>query len=823
MIKNIILVSIGVFQTHIIKNINQLLKLGFKSIHIITEYKNFTKLPNHNHIHLIDSKKINVNYFNQNSKLNKRFRNGFWNNTSKRFFIIYEYMKSNDIKHVLHLENDVLLYSDMNYDLDDKIYLTMDSKNRCVPGIIYIPRYELLTKLIDNFNFTQNDMINLAKFYTNNKDIVKTFPIIDNSIDNCIYNENFQEFNSIFDGAAIGQYLGGVDPRNISGDTTGFVNETCEIKYDKYTFKWLKKGKYYFPYIEINNNMIFINNLHIHCKKLENFRMENPVENKYIQIQKDNKFQFDLIIVVYGCDSIIKYKNQILKIKETYEKTINKFENIKILYFLGNKDVDSLEGENLIHIKLLEDNYFSASYKQWFGLNYVYRNFNTKFIMCIGTDTFINIPKLIKFLKKFNPKENLYIGGHGCHRKLLNIETYFHSGGPGFILSKACLNKIYPKISDVDLFLKKWINICKKSNNTRIICACDVTMGYLSQMADINSTIKKEQGFYHCNHKGYPCHRNKFPYKDIISCHNMSLNDFDEFNSILLDNNFFTNERINFITGEKIQFLCDHFIGRKGGGRKGDFGFNPNVAKYKERIVYIGNNEEINNKPLIFCYTHLLNIINDLISTLKRMKNPFKIVFHNSDTEFNNNHIILFDKLPLLQCIYTQNMNIVHEKVLPLPIGLANSQWTHGNSKIHQEVYDMPIEKSMEIYFNFNKNTNRQQKRYKCYNDIIKKGIKWNKNLPYKKYLIELKKHKYAICPVGNGIDTHRFWECLYMNVIPICKKNRLVEYYSKFFPIVLLNDWNDLDLDFLKNEYSKFKKIDHKYLNLQYILKAAR
>jgi hypothetical protein len=281
--KNIILVSVGVLQAYIITNIEQLLQLGFKSIHIITENKNFPKLPNHSHIHLVDSEKINIEYFNQKSKLSKSFRNGFWNNASKRLFLIYEYMKTNNIKEVIHLENDVLLYSDMNYNLDEKIYLTMDAKKRCIPGIIYIPKYELLNNLIENYIFEQNDMINLSAFFNNNIDIVKTFPIIDYSVEKSMYNENYQNFKSIFDGAAIGQYLGGVDPRNISGDTTGFVNETCEIKYDKYKFKWLKKGEYYFPYIEINNNMIPINNLHIHSKNLEQFKIDNPIENSYIE------------------------------------------------------------------------------------------------------------------------------------------------------------------------------------------------------------------------------------------------------------------------------------------------------------------------------------------------------------------------------------------------------------------------------------------------------------------------------------------------------------------------------------------------------------
>jgi len=281
--KQVILVSTGIFQTYIKENINQLLKFDF-DIHVILDRPFFNNLSEYKStIKIIDSTSLETN-FDKKSKLNKHFRGGFWISTSKRLFLLYEYMKHTNIRNVIHIENDVLLYTNMNYNFEEKIYLTMDSNKRCIPGIIYIPKYELLTNFIKNYDFTKNDMINLANFYNNNKDNVTTFPIINNSIKKCIYNENYLVFNSIFDGAAIGQYLGGVDPRNLAGDTTGFINETCEIKYDKYTFKWIKKMNNYFPYIEINKRLIPINNLHIHCKNLQNFGIENPIENKYITI-----------------------------------------------------------------------------------------------------------------------------------------------------------------------------------------------------------------------------------------------------------------------------------------------------------------------------------------------------------------------------------------------------------------------------------------------------------------------------------------------------------------------------------------------------------
>ena len=89
---------------------------------------------------------------------------------------------------------------------------------------------------------------------------------------NSLKNQNYKNFEIIFDAAAMGQYLGGVDPRNIPGDTTGFINETCIIKYDKYHFKWKEEDNVRRPFLVTEDgNWVRIFNLHIHCKDLEKF------------------------------------------------------------------------------------------------------------------------------------------------------------------------------------------------------------------------------------------------------------------------------------------------------------------------------------------------------------------------------------------------------------------------------------------------------------------------------------------------------------------------------------------------------------------------
>ena len=96
-----------------------------------------------------------------------------------------------------------------------------------------------------------------------------------------------------------------------------------------------------------------------------------------------------------------------------------------------------------INLQGVKNDYLSASYKQFLGMKYIYENYKTKFVICVGTDTYLNIPKLISYINNFDYTDFLYIGGHGCERQIGTKKYYFHSGGPGFIITYNILKKIY--------------------------------------------------------------------------------------------------------------------------------------------------------------------------------------------------------------------------------------------------------------------------------------------------------------------------------------------------------------------------------------------
>ena len=271
----VILVNTGVFQEYINDNIRNLLLYGNKVILIIDDNL-IENIDTRENIQIIKTEELDIKYFEKKNRLNSTFRHGFWKNCSKRLFCVYEAMKKYDLKECFHIENDVILMGNTEEIIikEEKIFLTMDSEKRCIPGIVYIPSHAHMEKFINGFNFRKNDMENLAIFSIKNKNICETFPIINKNKfydSETIYNKNFIQMQMIFDAAAIGQYLGGVDPRNIPGNTVGFINETCVINYSKFSFTWeILEGKK-FLFLFDGDNKIRVFNIHIHCKNLKKF------------------------------------------------------------------------------------------------------------------------------------------------------------------------------------------------------------------------------------------------------------------------------------------------------------------------------------------------------------------------------------------------------------------------------------------------------------------------------------------------------------------------------------------------------------------------
>lgn len=245
----------------------------------------------------------------------------------------------------------------------------------------------------------------------------------------------------------------------------------------------------------------------------------------------------------------------------------------------------------------------------------------------------------------------------------------------------------------------------------------------------------------------------------------------------------------DIITGDRILSLCDFVITTHG-----IYSYHKNINKYANDIILVKNWENVNIIKLnnyfkqlsitknsttisLFIYTHTLDlfvkyIVKHLDSTLN-----YIIYTHNSDHEFNISFKELVDT-PYIKHIYAQNLeyNLKTTKLTLLPIGLANSMWPHGDIySLYTSIKNTYMfKKSNNLYVNINPSTFSYRKAIL---DTINqhKNNTWNiaKPKPYSEYLNDLANHKFCLCIRGNGIDTHRFWESLYLGTIPVIINNK--------------------------------------------------
>jgi hypothetical protein len=204
-------------------------------------------------------------------------------------------------------------------------------------------------------------------------------------------------------------------------------------------------------------------------------------------------------------------------------------------------------------------------------------------------------------------------------------------------------------------------------------------------------------------------------------------------------------------------------------------------------------------------------------------KQNFVLITHNSDGKitdkpkrFNqsssNDCDITKIKIPQnLIKWYSQNVDIEHSLIESIPIGLENSQWFQDLRKKEKlfNIKNTPKNIKNLVYLNLNINNNKEV-RQPIYDMLKYKSYvttHYGKNgLNYDNYLDNLYNHCFMVCPEGNGIDVHQPWESLYINTIPIQKKNINNRNWREL-PICWVDDWKQLnDESFLISEYNRIK-----------------
>ena len=207
--------------------------------------------------------------------------------------------------------------------------------------------------------------------------------------------------------------------------------------------------------------------------------------------------------------------------------------------------------------------------------------------------------------------------------------------------------------------------------------------------------------------------------------------------------------------------------------------------------------EKIKRGEIVFLKTDLKEIF--FSEFHKKIKVPYILISHNSDQSVGDQDLKYIDEKIIHW--FSQNLSTPeNDKVSILPIGLENRRYfNNGIIKNFKKVLKNNSDnfKLKKVLCSFNPYTNKNDRMplIEIAKNIENIDIKnYSNNLVY---LNNLSLYQYNLCPEGNGVDTHRIWETLFFNNVPVVKQNIVNSNLSKLgIPLVVIKDWEVLQDD---------------------------
>ncbi|UJR13224.1 hypothetical protein I4U23_000246 [Adineta vaga] len=145
------------------------------------------------------------------------------------------------------------------------------------------------------------------------------------------------------------------------------------------------------------------------------------------------------------------------------------------------------------------------------------------------------------------------------------------------------------------------------------------------------------------------------------------------------------------------------------------------------------------------------------------------------------------------------------------------SKKTNIISQTQMKTNDYWIFTSFQIVGRFQYRKYRQPLWYlSCYGRLksLSKCFYGTKSKDQLEYYKNLRQSKFVFSPPGVGMDCYRTWEILYLGSIPIVLNSTLNSIYEQL-PILIVNNFEEIQEEFLKNIYKKMIKQTFDYRRL--------
>lgn len=248
--------------------------------------------------------------------------------------------------------------------------------------------------------------------------------------------------------------------------------------------------------------------------------------------------------------------------------------------------------------------------------------------------------------------------------------------------------------------------------------------------------------------------------------------------------------------------------------------------------------EILEKKPeFVFASTGSLLKVIDFINIC----NPsfsFNLITHNADSTIymEDSGLIYYEyglsgfappppieiRLPKqIKKLYSQNLNVKNDDFfVSLPIGLERERWSGGykHSAMRSLVEKRgSVDKKHLVYCNYLAQNNPSKRGF----DLKNVNCFYRERCHFDIYANDIMNSFFVMCPVGNGLDTHRAWESLYLGSYPIVENNYFNQAVFSDLPAILVDDFSQITNDFLelKKEEMRDKEKNKEKLTQKYYI----
>lgn len=161
---------------------------------------------------------------------------------------------------------------------------------------------------------------------------------------------------------------------------------------------------------------------------------------------------------------------------------------------------------------------------------------------------------------------------------------------------------------------------------------------------------------------------------------------------------------------------------------------------------------------------------------------------------------------------FATNVTVQHPRVTAVPLGLgspASSATLQAEEILGAKAADVPRERWLYVNFRPDSNRRTRQPIFDCFRDHPGVGDWITFESPSDRegntgFLGNLVRHRFVVCPPGNGVDTHRMWECLLAGAVPIVLRSTAMEPFSDL-PILFVDDYREVTRELLEANFSRF------------------